>query len=282
MPSTYAHFQFGKKVQQELPEELQTIIEHHYSLYLIGLHGPDIFFYYHALFSHPINRMGFGMHKQQADSFFQNGLNVLANLPDPEAGLAYLLGFICHFTLDSECHGYIEYKIRQSGVTHTEIESDFDRQLLQDDGYQPERTCLASHIRPSAEDCEIIASFFPDLTKKQVAKSLKSMVFYNRLLFAPRKFKRLLILSLLRVTGNYREMHGLLIPLHPRMDCQDSTRELVRRSRNAVSVALRLCENYYNAYCEIDVLSERFQRTYGADNIEIEQYENLQQEYLPL
>ena len=46
MPSTYAHYLFGQEVYRELPAQLQTIIDHHRSLYHIGLHGPDIFFYY--------------------------------------------------------------------------------------------------------------------------------------------------------------------------------------------------------------------------------------------
>ena len=49
MPTTYAHYRFGKEVTEALPRGLQNTIEYHRDLYDIGLHGPDILFYYKAL-----------------------------------------------------------------------------------------------------------------------------------------------------------------------------------------------------------------------------------------
>lgn len=46
MPSMYAHFVFGKNVYQKLPSDIKKIIKEHRELFFIGLHGPDIFFYY--------------------------------------------------------------------------------------------------------------------------------------------------------------------------------------------------------------------------------------------
>lgn len=282
MPSTYAHYKFGQDVRKQLPEELYSVISHHMSLYQIGLHGPDILFYYHALFPNTVNRLGFRLHEKKAVYFIRKSLATLRSMANPEAGLAYMLGFICHFALDSECHGYIEYKIHGSSITHTEIETNLDRRLLQNAGKDPERTCLTSHIRPSSEDCEVIAAFFPSITKRQVARSLSSMLHYNRLFLAPHRLKRSIILFLLRLTGNYKEMHGLLMPKQACPECEDSTRELLKRSRGAIPVAVQLCENYYNAYCEMDVLSQRFHRTFGPDSVELEKYEKSQKETIPV
>lgn len=273
MPSTYAHYTFGQEVRKQLPKELSTIISHHLPLYQIGLHGPDILFYYHALFPNPVNRMGFRIHEKRASYFIRKSLVTLRNLPNPEAGLAYMLGFICHFALDSECHSYIEYKIQQSGITHTEIETDFDRRLLLNAAKDPQRTCLTRHIHPSPEDCEIIAAFFPYITSRQIARSLASMIHYNRLLLAPRQIKRYFVTLLLRLTGNYKEMHGMIMPKQARAGCEDSTRELLKLSRHALPLAVQLCENYYNVFCEMDILSQRFYRTFGADPLEMKKYE---------
>lgn len=274
MPSTYAHYQFGQEVQKKLPEELSSIISHHMPLYQIGLHGPDILFYYHALFPNSVNHMAYRIHEKKASYFIRKSLVTLKSLSNPEAGLAYMFGFICHFALDSECHSYIEFKVRQNGITHTEIETDFDRRLLLNAGKDPVRTCLTGHIHPSPEDCEIIAAFFPYITPKQIARSLSSMIHYHWLLLAPGKIKRFFVLLLLRLTGNYKEMHGLLMTKQPRAGCEDSTRELLKRSRHAIPIALQLCENYYNVFCEMDVLSQRFYRTFEADSTEVRQYEN--------
>ena len=39
MPTTYAHYRFGKEVTEALPRGLQNTIEYHRDLYDIGLHG---------------------------------------------------------------------------------------------------------------------------------------------------------------------------------------------------------------------------------------------------
>ena len=48
MPSTYAHRRFGANVLDHLPAPLREKLEAHRELYDIGLHGPDLLFYYHA------------------------------------------------------------------------------------------------------------------------------------------------------------------------------------------------------------------------------------------
>lgn len=58
MPTTYAHYKFGKEVLSALPRPLQNSIEAHRELFDIGLHGPDILFYYNALKKDPMRTWG--------------------------------------------------------------------------------------------------------------------------------------------------------------------------------------------------------------------------------
>ena len=53
MPSTYAHRRFGADVLVQLPRELREKITPYRPLYDMGLHGPDLMFYYRALQSNP-------------------------------------------------------------------------------------------------------------------------------------------------------------------------------------------------------------------------------------
>lgn len=71
MPSTYAHYCFGKAVYRRLPQEIQEEIKAYSPLYMTGLHGPDILFYYKPLKSNAINRIGYGMHGRPADEFLK-------------------------------------------------------------------------------------------------------------------------------------------------------------------------------------------------------------------
>ena len=53
-----------------LPDGLRATLEQHRELYDIGLHGPDLMFYYKALQSNPVNRLGNTMHEQKGEVFF--------------------------------------------------------------------------------------------------------------------------------------------------------------------------------------------------------------------
>ena len=46
MPSTYAHFRAGQRLRARLTGTPKAAVEAHPELYNIGLHGPDILFYY--------------------------------------------------------------------------------------------------------------------------------------------------------------------------------------------------------------------------------------------
>ena len=58
MPATYAHFRFGREVLRRLSPETREAITPRIQLYHIGLHGPDIFFYYHPLSKNPVQALG--------------------------------------------------------------------------------------------------------------------------------------------------------------------------------------------------------------------------------
>ena len=59
MPSTYAHYRFGKDVLGRLPAKQKQDIQAHPDLYNIGLHGPDLLFYYKPISHNPVNQLGF-------------------------------------------------------------------------------------------------------------------------------------------------------------------------------------------------------------------------------
>lgn len=70
------------------------------------------------------------MHDKSGYFVFSKFGKTVMGSENPAAHFAYIYGFLCHFALDRECHGYISAKIRQSGIRHAEIEVEFDRYLL--------------------------------------------------------------------------------------------------------------------------------------------------------
>ena len=242
MPTTYAHYKFGKEVLSALPRPLQNSIEAHRELFDIGLHGPDILFYYNALKKDPVNEQGHTLHEQFADEFFHHAVEVIEKAKDPAAARAYIYGFICHFALDSECHPYVE-KIMQVGrVSHNEIEMELDRMMLTEDYHDPLRYLTAKHIQPKMEYAEVIAPFFKDVTAEQIYKTLKGMVFYHKLFLAPTSGKRKVLF------------------LGMKAYCQ----VLKRQDSGAVPLAASLIVQYQKKLFQDTPLPERFHETFGA------------------
>lgn len=263
MPTTYTHYKFGREVMSALPRPLQNAIENHRELYDIGLHGPDILFYYKPLKKNPVNGQGYGMHDQMADEFFEHACEVIGKAKDPAAARAYIYGFICHFALDSECHPYVEKIIHESGISHSEIEMELDRLLLTEDYINPVRHLSVKHIHPTMKNAEVIAPFFQDLTPETVKKSLSSMIFYHKLLLAPNPGKRRLLFGGMKLAKCYDSMHGMVMSLEPNPQCKDYCQFLKRRYAGTVPLAASLIIQYQKKLFQGEKLPERFHRTFG-------------------
>lgn len=240
MPSTYAHYRFGNDVRNRLPERQKKEIEAYFDLFSIGLHGPDLLFYYRPLSSNAVNQTGYDMHDLPGIDFFAHAGEILRQYQFSPEYAAYIYGFLCHFALDRECHGYIDEKIEASGASHSEIEVEFDRALLVEDGYDPLSKKLTDHIHPSREASLVISRFFPGISDKEIYKASRSMVFYCDLLCAPGKGKRNLLLGLLKLAGKYESMKDLMIRRKPDPICSDSCARLRELYDSALEKAVRL------------------------------------------
>ena len=164
MPSIYAHYTFGEMMKKAFPADIRKLISLHEDLFEIGLHGPDLFFYYHALLKNRVNRTGYHMHDVSAAPFFRRSRDVIlsaASISEKHARLAYILGFLCHFTLDSVCHSYIEKKLTEDPVTHSDIETEFDRYLLLKQNKRPLHAKVTSHLHASTAGAKA-SRRFPD------------------------------------------------------------------------------------------------------------------------
>ena len=149
MPSTYAHYRMGQEVYRNLTGKPKQIIEKYKELYDIGLHGPDILFYYKPLFANPVNQVGYAMHDRPGIEFFRQASLVMQKAENKEACEAYIYGFCCHFALDVSCHGYIDEKIAESSVCS---------------GWFPQFTCLNRQVYVSSAARESVRTsriFFP-------------------------------------------------------------------------------------------------------------------------
>ncbi len=244
MPSNYAHYLFGCKVLDALPDATRKIIAQNHQLFDIGIHGPDILFYYKPLKKNAVSKLGFAMHDLPAKRFFTAAKQAIAKEENQNAALAYALGFVCHFALDRACHGYIEKKLSVSAISHTALETEFDRFLMCNEGKNPVKIPSAIHVIPSKENAQIIAPFFAPITKKQALTALKSVRFYNKLLLCNNPVKGGIIDIALTLCGKHGFIHGMLVTGKPLPDCEDSNLRLRDLLNESVDECIRLISDF--------------------------------------
>jgi len=93
---------------------------------------------------------------------------------------------------------------------------------------------------------------------------------FSRLLLPTTPIKRRLLEGVLRVSGQYEALHGLLIRREPAERLRETTRELLVCYEEAVPLAAELMENYHGFLHDEMLLSERFDRIFDGDEREKE------------
>lgn len=185
MPSHYAHYRFGVKALELLPADAKRAVRRFRSLYDIGLHGPDIFFYHNFLITDKFSALARELHSRTGVDFFAPVCRNL-RLEPSEAATAYLWGLLAHYCLDSTLHGFVLAQTASGDISHAELETEFDRFLLKTDGRpQPNTFDCSPHIRLTDGECETAAAFYSGISPLAVKRSVKGMSTAVKLLALP-------------------------------------------------------------------------------------------------
>ena len=243
MPATYTHAVYGRQVLDQLEPALRERIISHLDCYNIGLHGPDLLFFYKHLSQEPIKKQGYAMHHEPGRPFFEHARTLIRQSVDPEAALAYILGFINHFVLDSLNHPAIFAFQEESGLSHSEIESEWDRALMVAQGKDPLRTRSTEHLTISPACCQVIAPFF-DVCPRDIEQSLKTMTGLLDLFVAPGAAKRNFILGVMGLVGVRKSEGGLIINREPNPRCADFIQQRMAGMDEAAVLSVRLIREY--------------------------------------
>lgn len=143
MPATVTHAYFTKDIYDILPEKIITKVD----LKRLKMFGQayDPFMFYNLFSILPgkkIRRLSEYFHSNNTKDFFINTLNIIKEnhfINDRDC-MSFLIGFICHYALDSTLHPYIIYR---SGImnkkykntykynnVHTFIETFIDNDMI--------------------------------------------------------------------------------------------------------------------------------------------------------
>ena len=242
MPTTYSHYRFGKEVYKKLTPAQKAIIDPYRGLFDLGLHGPDLLFYYHPFSKNQINQTGVAIHERPGIAFFLPAASRWRSCRHKKAALAYLYGVLCHFALDSTCHPYVEAAVRRTGISHSEIEAEMDRRNMEKDSYNPLTHRPANHLRSKPGYAETIAVFYPKQSVHQIDVCIHSIRICCNLFVIPNLQMRSLILKLLKLVHFPKVIREMIIKCRKNPDCEPICREL---------------DQLYAKYC-------RFQRMSGT------------------
>ncbi len=187
MPAIFTHIQFGKEVLPTLPPPLQAIANGHPEAFYLGTQGPDILFYHKPMkkkAKNPARKKGWDLHAEPPFSFFQRAGALLSGgkgwQSEANAPLAaYVLGFLCHFTLDKTCHPAIDAH-SVNGLSHGKIESELDKYEFRKIG-KPARGFNAATLFYPSEDAEIAGAKILDVSREAMRVAMRSMQKINRL-----------------------------------------------------------------------------------------------------
>lgn len=262
MPAFYAHKRFGAQVAKILPADLGTIVRKHYTAYDIGLQGPDIYFYYRPCYINRIIKTGIGLHHASAREFFDHALGIMKKVPRDSAQYAYLLGFIAHFTLDSECHGYVNSYIEENHVAHLEIEEEFEKKLLRLDQKDPLAYPYGEKIPTDMPTAHAISCFFPKISARQTQRALKDMAFIKRLFTAPQPLKQKALNGLMHLSRQHGLYKGLMNQRIDNPACRESNELLLKKLYTSVPTAVKLMQEFDRSLREGIRLPERFDRNF--------------------
>ena len=185
MPSHYAHYRFGAAAIALMDPESARAVRHFRQLYDVGLHGPDIFFYRSIFLRDKASKIARDIHGESGTDFFTRVCKHL-RLEPTEAAAAYLCGVLAHYCLDSVVHPFVLAQTADGKIRHAELETEFDRFLLQRDGKrQPNTYDCSGHIRLTPGECAAAARFYPEASASMVSLSVKGMARWVKVLAMP-------------------------------------------------------------------------------------------------
>lgn len=234
MPSIYAHYRFGMESFYRLPRNFQAEISPYLDLYQLGLQGPDIFYYFNPACSNHVGKTGLSLHQQPAADFLTPASRMTAKLKNPPAALAYLYGYITHFTLDSQCHGYTSRFASDRKIAPGKVEAEFDRSLLLHDRYSPDTFCRAAHLSSSPRNIRLISLFYPSLEAVEIQRSVQHMKQYTSVSPSlPATVSAILVRASFGSSGRSARIPWVILSRRTDLRCEESNPALMELYQNA-------------------------------------------------
>ncbi len=176
MPAAITHAIFAEKVLDHVVNTNK--IEINEEAFIFGSQGPDVFFthrFFPWMKGDSLKEYGEALHKCLPNKLISYMREYVARKNSPIVA-SYFLGFICHYSLDSSCHPYINHvakeqliddKRQTESILHIETESAIDTIVYRSQtGELANKVNIGKYFKVSNEIKEEIAVFYSFLIEK--------------------------------------------------------------------------------------------------------------------
>jgi hypothetical protein len=140
-------------------------------------------------------------------------------LVDSEPKQAYVLGFLCHFLLDTIAHPYIEARFAGSAHTPSEIQSDLmmtDRVAFSGVPEKPRTFYRTAHLRElDALHAQLSSKLFSMQTSGAFARGFHKWILVNSISYDPNNRKFRFFSGIERLLNIPGKLTGYLVAHHP-------------------------------------------------------------------
>ncbi len=228
-----------------LPRECRENALCHRELFDLGLIGPDLLFFHDPYLPRGLARTGRAVHYGSGRQFFQNAGEACERHGFSPLYRAYLDGLLCHFALDCLCHGFVR---NHGELTHSALETEFDRFLLLKDGLDPFRFPVCGNLVSSVRNAVVVSAFYPGAKPGDIRLSIRSMTFFTNLLRAQEPGKRRAVLLGFRLAGQLRRYRGLLLEPVPNARFEEANRRFWELYRRALPLAAKLIREFRDTW----------------------------------
>lgn len=258
MPAFYTHYRFGRELIPALPADIRRSVGRFPQLFHAGLQGPDFFFYYNPLFKTAIGALGSAFHHQSGVTFFTHA----ARAADTEAAQVYLYGLLAHYALDSACHPFIHAHTDEGPIFHVELESEFERFLMETDGKTPPKTQDRSrYMKLTRGECVTVAAFYPPAAPGHINRAVKNTAWCLKMLAVPDGVRRKIVSGALHLAGGQMPHH--LLPGEPNPTCSHLNEALLELYNGALERYPILLEQLLGHMKEDTPLGAEFEPEFG-------------------
>ncbi|NLJ18361.1 zinc dependent phospholipase C family protein [Globicatella sulfidifaciens] len=265
MASIYTHHRFGLQLLELLPEQYKIIAETHRDYYLLGQQGPDIFFF------NPLTLMksdspGMIIHKESGINFIENQKEMLLDCEWNSPEMAYFIGSLCHYLLDSNIHPLVN-QLSEGEFSHLNVETELDRYYLIKDQKNPFKFKLENLIAKEPGFKKVIPKFYtryPKGTPQNVNLGIRFFRYIKCFFHSESQIKEKFLISLLKFAG-FSNFKSLIILQTPFKEAAAVNPQLDAIFETTLNRSPALIDNVFQYLMNGHALADAFKINYDGE-----------------